>query len=99
MMRRILVVVLVSMSIGQMLTPLLRGKWAVVIFDVNEVVQLRSWSGMIGNCRQHKLVDAETKMFSPQGIETYIIIRACIILFRFLCRLFGNFLPPPLLFR
>ena len=97
MMRRILVVVLVSMSIGQMPTPLLRGKWAVVIFDVNEVVQLRSWSGMIGNCRQHKLVDAENKMFSPQGIETYIIIRACIIL-HFFRRLLGNFLPPPLPF-
>ena len=97
-MRRILVVVLVSMSIGQMLTPLLRGKWAVVIFVVNEVVQLRSWSGIIGNRRQDKLVDAENNMFSPQGIETYIIIRACIILFHFLRRLFGNLLPSPLLF-
>jgi hypothetical protein len=52
----------------------------------------------MGNRRQYKLVDAENRRFSPQGIETYIIIRACIILFHFLRRLFGNFLPPPLLF-
>jgi hypothetical protein len=43
MMRRILVAVLVSMSIDQTLYFVVAWEMGVVIFGVNEVVQLRSW--------------------------------------------------------